>query len=65
MNENRFHLPLLTLCDHCGAPATHFCTACRKFLCDKVSCYLKSVARGVVAHPVIATRIVANRIRRL
>lgn len=63
--ENRFHVPVISECARCGRPATHFCTACRMFLCDAPGCNIRSAALALVAHPVISTRVILSKIRRL
>jgi hypothetical protein len=34
-------------CYWCGAPATHFCPGCGKWICDAYACGLKSVSAVV------------------
>jgi hypothetical protein len=43
-------------CEICGAPATHFCNACGKNLCDKMSCATAAAAGAVRADPIKAIK---------
>jgi hypothetical protein len=43
-------------CEICGAPATHFCRGCGKWLCDKMSCNTRAAAAAVVKNPVEAIK---------
>jgi hypothetical protein len=36
--------PAGTPCAWCGAPATHLCTGCGKWICDAIACRMRSVA---------------------
>lgn len=49
-------------CERCGAPATHFCTACGKWLCHRMSCQARSAARALVEHPVRSIQVVRNHL---
>lgn len=31
-------------CGYCGAPATHFCSGCGKWICDRFLCNAKGAA---------------------
>jgi len=49
------------LCEVCGKfPATHFCAACGKWLCDSKLCNLASAGRAVVQHPVRSAQVVGS-----
>lgn len=52
----------MTRCENCGAIATHFCTACRKWLCDGPRCNLKSAAVAIIRHPVNSAKVVFGRV---
>ncbi len=56
-----FTVPI-TACEVCGLAATHFCTACRKWLCDKSRCNLLSGATAAIVHPVRSARVVFSRV---
>lgn len=56
-----------TLCYVCGAPATHLCKSCGKWLCDSRDCartaagaqlsnHPVKTAAFAIAHPIDATR---------
>ena len=43
-------------CAYCGLSATHFCSGCGKWVCDKMSCAAKGAAAAFAAHPAQAVR---------
>jgi len=45
---------LMNPCEFCGGQATHFCTACGKWLCDKARCITQGAASAVKTNPVKA-----------
>lgn len=49
------------MCEVCrNAKATHFCTGCRKWLCDGFMCNLKSATVATVRHPIDSARIATH-----
>ena len=43
-------------CEICGAPATHLCTGCGKYLCDSIACAAKGAASAIRSNPVQAVK---------
>lgn len=43
-------------CQMCGKPATHFCNACGKHLCDSMQCMTRAAAGAIVNNPVEAVK---------
>lgn len=41
---------------NCGKPATHFCTACGKHLCDSMQCMTRAAASAIATNPVQAVK---------
>lgn len=49
------------MCELClERVATHFCSACGKWLCDRPGCRVASGTRAVVVHPIRTLTAVRN-----
>jgi hypothetical protein len=47
-------------CYYCGAPATHLCGQCGKWLCNGSSCARRAAAGEIINHPVKTAAFVAR-----